>query len=341
LKDIDPSFQVMTRRIRFLVFPDFQILDLTGPLAAFEIPGRSRTLKPNFDSALKPYQLKVISERGGMVKSSSGLVVATEPIGAETFDTLIVAGGLGAFTAAASPKLQAYIKQAAKGSRRVTSVCSGAFLLAAAGLLEGRRATTHWRAVPLLQRLYPGMRVEGDRIFVKEGRIWTAAGVTAGIDLALALIEEDLGAEMAKATARELVVYYRRPGSQSQFSGLLELDSSSDRIRRVLAFVRAHLGETLLVEKLAETACLSPRQFGRVFLAETGQTPAKAVEKLRAEAARRQIEKSDEPIEMIAQSVGFSDPERMRRAFVRLFGHPPQALRRMSRGSGAERGTMG
>ena len=130
------------------------------------------------------------------------------------------------------------------------------------------------------------------------------------------------------------MVYYRRPGGQSQFSALLGLDSSSDRIRQVLTFVRAHLGETLSVEKLAETACLSPRQFGRVFLAETGQTPAKAVEKLRAEAARRQVEESDEPIEMVAQSVGFSDPERMRRAFVRLFGHPPQALRRMSRGVG-------
>jgi transcriptional regulator GlxA family with amidase domain len=158
-----------------------------------------------------------------------------------------------------------------------------------------------------------------------------AGGVTAGIDLALALIEEDLGAEMAKAVARDLVVYYRRPGGQSQFSALLELDPASDRIRRALSYARAHLRETLSVEQLADVAGLSPRQFGRVFLSETGQTPAKAVERVRAESARAQIEKTNESIEMIAKSVGFSDPERMRRVFVRLFGNPPQAIRRMSR----------
>jgi transcriptional regulator GlxA family with amidase domain len=204
-------------------------------------------------------------------------------------------------------------------------------VLAAAGLLNGRRATTHWQAAALLQRQYPEVRVESDRIFVKEGSIWTSAGVTAGIDLALALIEEDLGVEAAKSAARELVVYYRRPGGQSQFSALVELESASERVRQALGFARAHLREVVSVEQLAKAAGLSPRQFGRVFLAETGQTPAKAVEKLRAEAARIQIEKSDEPIEAVAQAVGFADPERMRRAFVRTFGHPPQALRRMAR----------
>jgi transcriptional regulator GlxA family with amidase domain len=321
----------MTRRIGFLVFPDFQILDLSGPLAAFEISGRTPTLKKNTETTPRPYELHVVSEQGGLVKSSSGLAVTTEGIQTRTFDTLIIAGGMGAFTAATAPKLQAFVKKAARRSRRVTSVCSGAFVVAAAGLLEGRRATTHWRAAPLLKRRYPGIEVDDDRIFIKEGRIWTSAGVTAGIDLALALIEEDLGVEAAKAVARELVVYYRRPGGQSQFSALLELDSASERIRRVLSYARANLREGLSVEQLAALAGLSPRQFGRVFLSETGQTPAKAVERLRAESARARIEKTNEPIEMIAKAAGFSDPERMRRAFVRIFGNPPQAVRRMVR----------
>jgi len=215
----------------------------------------------------------------------------------------------------------------------VTSVCSGTFILAAAGLLDGLRATTHWRAAALLQRQYPGIRIESDRIFVKQGSIWTSAGVTAGIDLALALIEEDLGPEAAKAAARDLVVYYRRPGGQSQFSALLDLEPTSERVQRALSYARVHIGKMKSVEQLAKAAGLSPRQFGRLFLAETGQTPAKAVEKLRAEAAKTRIEQSDEPIEAIARTVGFSDPERMRRAFVRTYGQPPQALRRIARGA--------
>jgi len=322
----------MTRKIGFVVFPQFQILDLTGPLAAFEMPGRSIT--PD------PYDLQVLSELGGPVKSSSGLVVSTKKIGPGGFDTLIAVGGLGAFRAASSPGLKAFVRRAAKSCRRVTSVCSGTFILAAAGLLDGLRATTHWQAAAFLQRKYPEIRVESDRIFVKEGSIWTSAGVTAGIDLSLALIEEDLGPEVAKAVARQLVVYYRRPGGQSQFSALLELESTSDRVQRALSFARTHLCEVMPVEQLAKAAGLSPRQFGRIFLAETGQTPAKAVERLRTEAAKARIEQSDESIEGIAQAVGFVDPERMRRAFVRTFGHPPQALRRIAR-VGAGRAVKG
>ena len=228
--------------------------------------------------------------------------------------------------AANSPGLKAFVRRTAKSCRRVTSVCSGTFILAAAGLLDGLRATTHWQAAAFLQRKYPGIRVESDRIFVKEGAIWTSAGVTAGIDLSLALIEEHLGPEVAKAVARQLVVYYRRPGGQSQFSALLELESTSDRVQRALSFARTHLCEVMSVEQLAKAAGLSPRQLGRIFLAETGQTPAKAVERLRTEAAKARIEQSDESIEGIAHAVGFVDPERMRRAFVRTFGHPPQAL---------------
>lgn len=315
----------MTRKIGFLVFPEFQILDLTGPLAAFEMPTRN--------AVPKPYRLEVLSESGGLVKSSSGLTVATEKIATSRFDTVIAVGGLGSFQAARSPRLKAFVRGAAKNCRRVTSVCSGTFILAAAGLLDGLRATTHWRAAALLQRQYPKIRIESDRIFVKQGSIWTSAGVTAGIDLALALIEEDLGPEAAKAAARDLVVYYRRPGGQSQFSTLLDLEATSERVQRALSYARAHLGKVRSVEQLAKAAGLSPRQFGRLFLAETGQTPAKAVEKLRVDMAKTWIEQSDEPIEVVARNVGFSDPERMRRAFVRTYGHPPQALRRIARGS--------
>jgi transcriptional regulator GlxA family with amidase domain len=316
----------MARDIGFLVFPDFQILDLTGPLTAFE--AATRMVAP------KPYRLRVLSERGGSVESSSGLEVITRPLSNQRLDTLIVAGGLGTAAAATSSVLKAFVLRTTATARRTTSVCTGAFILAAAGLLNGRRATTHWNSAALLQRLYPQIDVESNRIFVKDGSIWTSAGISAGVDLALALIEEDLGTEIARDAARQLVVYFRRPGGQSQFSALLDLDPSSDRIRRALTFAREHLHDPLSVEQLAKAACLSTRQFGRAFFAETGQTPAKAIEQLRAEAARVQIERDSEPIEMIARSVGFSDPERMRRAFIRAFGQPPQALRRIARNEG-------
>lgn len=313
----------MTRDIGFLVYPDFQILDLGGPLAAFQIAGR---LAPE-----TPYGLPVVSLHGGLVASSSGLAVMTDPVGDRAFDTLMVVGGIGAQAAKESPALTAIVRAGAARARRVASVCTGAYILAEAGLLDGRVATTHWRHVAALQRLYPGIKLAGNRIFTQDGAIWTSAGISAGIDLALALIEADGGSALARATARELVVYHRRPGGQSQFSAMLDLAPDSDRIRAALAFAREHLHERLPVERLAEIACLSPRQFGRAFLAETGETPAKAVERLRAEAARLRIETSTEAIEVIARQVGFRDPERMRRAFLRSFGQPPQGIRRAAR----------
>lgn len=309
----------MTRAIGFLVFPGFNILDLSGPLAAFDTASRDR--------APPPYRLRVMSERGGAVASSAGLPVLTEPIDAEPLDTLVAVGGRGVPEALGSAPLLAFIRGAAT-ARRVTSVCSGAFLLAAAGLLDGRRATTHWQQAAALQRQHPRVKVEADRIFVQDGPVWSSAGITAGIDLALALIEQDLGADTARAVARTLVVYHRRPGGQSQFSALLDLAPASDRIQAALSFARENLQAPLPVDRLAEAARLSPRQFGRAFLAETGQTPAKAVERLRAEAARPRIEDGAEPIEAVARDVGFTDPERMRRAFLRCFGQPPQAMRR-------------
>ncbi|MCF3947598.1 GlxA family transcriptional regulator [Acidiphilium sp. AL] len=313
----------MTRDIGFFIFPDFQILDLTGPLAAFQIAGMV--------AEAEHYRLHVLSQHGGGVTATAGLEVVTKPVDARRLDTLIIAGGRGTRPAAQPPGRLAAVRSAASGARRVASVCTGAFILAATGLLDGRSATTHWRHAASLQRHYPSIRVDGDRIFVKDGPVWTSAGITAGIDLALAMIEEDHGSALARTVARELVVYHRRPGGQSQFSAMLDLEPDSDRVRQVLSFAREHLGEALPVERLAEAACLSPRQFGRVFRAETDETPARAVERLRAEAARMRVEAGTEPIEAIAASVGFADPERMRRAFLRRFGQPPQAIKRATR----------
>jgi len=314
----------MVRDIGFLIYPAFNILDLTGPVAVFEEPENSPRVPP-------PYRLRMLSAEGGLVASSSGVAVMTEPFGEPAFDTLVVVGGAGTVAAMESPGVLDFVRAAAAASRRVASICSGAGILAAAGLLDGRRATTHWRFAAYLQRRYPRVRIDEERIFIQDGPIWTSAGVSAGIDLSLALVEEDLGLEASRARARDLVVYHRRPGGQSQFSTLLELEPPSDRIRQALTFAREHLHEPLNVERLAEVACLSPRQFGRAFHAETGQTPAKAIERLRAEAARVRLETSSESIEQVADAVGFSDPERMRRAFVRVFGQPPQAIRRIAR----------
>jgi transcriptional regulator GlxA family with amidase domain len=311
------------RTIGFLVFPDFQILDLTGPLAVFEMA--------NAKARTPIYRLRIISREGGTVPSTSGLVVATEPVGSATFDTVVVVGGEGSHAAAGDPVQSAVISSLARCTRRMTSICTGAFLLAGAGLLDGRKATTHWRYVARLQREHPAVQVQHDPIFVRDGQVWSSAGVTAGIDLAMALVEEDLGFEASQEIARELVIFHRRSGGQSQFSTMLELEPSSDRIRRVLAYAREHLTESLSVASLAEVACLSERQFGRAFRAETGETPARAVERLRTEAARIQLESGTETVEAVGAAVGFSDPERMRRAFLRVYGMPPQALRRAAR----------
>jgi transcriptional regulator GlxA family with amidase domain len=245
-----------------------------------------------------------------------------------SFDTLIVVGG--ARWPMRLPDINS-IQRASSNVRRLASVCTGAFVLAQCGLLDGRRVTTHWRRAAELQREYAAVRVESDSIFIEDGGVWTSAGITAGIDLALAMIEEDYGASIALQVSQELVVYYRRPGGQSQFSAMSEIAPESDRIRMALSYAREHLTESLSVERLAEVACLSSRQFGRVFKSETGETPAKAVERLRAEVARERIEGGAEPVESIAAAVGFSDPERMRRAFLRLYGEPPQSLRRKAR----------
>jgi len=305
----------------FFVYPRHQILDLAGPLAAFESVAKA---------AGRPlYGLSVLSRAGGPVISSGGVVVGTTPAHRARLETLVVVGGeIGPML---EPGAVRAVADLAARTPRIASVCTGAFLLAEAGLLDGKRATTHWRAARALQHRYATVKVEADRIFVADGPVWSSAGVTAGIDLALALIEADYGLEIARQVARELVVYHRRSGGQSQFSPISQMDPESDRIRLALTFARDHLPEPLPIERLAEAAHLSVRQFGRAFRRETGETPAKAIERLRVEAARMRLQDGSEPVEQIARAVGFAEPERMRRAFVKLYGLPPQAVRRAHR----------
>lgn len=331
VNDLDPSNPAMTstlemtREVGFLVFDDFHILDFTGPLAVFETA--------NGIIGRPAYAIRTISRVGGPIASTARVSVLTESAERCKFDTVIVSGGEGSRSIARDTSHRALVKALATNARRMTSVCTGAFILAGAGLLDRRRATTHWRYAASLHQDYPEVKVEVDHIFVKDGPVWSAAGVTAGIDLALALVEEDYGSDLTRAIAQELVVYHRRPGGQSQFSAMLELQPSTDRIRDVLAYAREHLSEPLTVSILAGVACLSERQFGRAFRAETGETPAKAIERLRVEAARIRLENGLEPVEAVGSAVGFTDPERMRRAFIRLYGHPPQATRRAARSS--------
>jgi transcriptional regulator GlxA family with amidase domain len=313
----------MTRRIAFLIFPQFQILDAAGPVAAFEIAGRF---------AADAYDLAVLAPVAEAVASSSGVRMLADGLDEGPLDTLVVAGGDGSRNFAELARTIDWLQRAAPRARRVASVCSGAYLLAEAGLLDGRRATTHWGRSDHFARRYPKVRLEPDRIFIRDGDTWTSAGITAGIDLALALIEDDLGAAVAKATAQQLVVHQRRPGGQSQFSALLDSGGVNGRFAELMDWARERLGEPLGVERLAGRAAMSPRHFARAFAAETGVTPAKVVERLRLEAARLRVEITREPIDRVAETVGFGDPERMRRAFLRAFGQPPQALRRAARG---------
>lgn len=310
----------MPHHLALVIFPGFQLLDAAGPIAAFEIAEQYRP---------GSYALSVQAPEGGLVASSSGVKFAAEPLAEGPFDTVMIAGGDGVRALMALGAIIDWLGRTA--IRRPTSVCSGAYVLAEAGLLDGRRATTHWSCTDDFAQRYPKVRLDADRIFIRDGDVWTSAGITAGIDLALALIEDDLGADVARKVAQQLVVHQRRPGGQSQFSALVELGGRTGRFADLMDWIRGHLAEPLTVERLAEQAAMSPRNFARVFTSETGATPAKAVERLRLEAARTAVETGRTPIDQVAEAAGFGDPERMRRAFLRAFGQPPQALRRSAR----------
>jgi transcriptional regulator GlxA family with amidase domain len=305
------------KRVGLVVFPGFQILDLSAA-CVFEVA--------NVQAGRKTYEVEVVSEKGGAVLSSAGIEVGTRAFGNASYDTLIVLGSLAVPTP--SDALIKFVAKAARASRRISSICTGAFVLAEAGVLNGRRATTHWGQARELQRRYPTIKVEEDRIFTADGNVWTSAGMTACIDMSLAMVEADLGFELSKQVAQKMVVYHRRTGGQSQFSAMLELESKSDRIQQALDYAKRNLHKTLSVTELAEAAHLSARQFSRAFRAETGQSPAKAIEHLRVEAAKALVEESRHSIETVARETGFAGPERMRRAFIRKFGHPPQTFRR-------------
>ena len=309
--------------IGVLVFPDFQLLDAAGPISVFEIAARL---------AGNPPSIRVLAETPGPVRSSSGVEMLARGLkAAGTITTLIVAGGEGVDAAAKSRKMLAFVRAMARRGVRVASVCSGAYMLAEFGLLDGRRATTHWRRTRQFLARFPKVKWEPDQIFVRDGDLWSSAGITAGIDLALAMATEDYGEEIVRQTARQLVLYHRRSGGQSQFSSLLELKAPSGRFGALLTWAREHLDAPLTVEDLAEQAGMSSRHFTRAFIAETGSTPSKAVERLRIEVARQRVQSSAEAIERVALQTGFRDPERMRRAFIRAFGQPPQSLRRAAR----------
>ncbi|WP_210211705.1 MULTISPECIES: GlxA family transcriptional regulator [unclassified Mesorhizobium] len=304
--------------IGIIIHPGFQLLDAAGPAAAFELaehfcPGS--------------YDLKMLAPGGGEIESSSGMRLAARPLSVDVaLDTAIISGGEIIRSITAAQEIVAWLRQA--GMRRTASVCTGAYLLAEAGLLDGRSATTHWWSTDDFARRYPKVKLDAERIFIQDGGVWTSAGISAGIDLALALIEDDLGPAIARRTAQQLVVHQRRPGGQSQFSGLIELGGRSGRFVELIEWMRTNLDQPLTVERLADRAAMSPRNFARVFAAETGATPAKAVERLRLEAARMAVESSNAALDRIAEQSGFGDAGRMRRAFMRSFGQPPQAIRR-------------
>lgn len=303
-------------RIGLLLPPGFAILSF-APLAAFEAA--------NMVIGKNHYDVHVVSSKGGPLPNSFGMTVKTERASEIELDTLLI--GSTPDTLKPPTHLTEYLSKVPKKVRRIASICIGAFVMGEAGLLDGRRSTTHWMFGKELQERFPKTTVEIDRIFITDGQIWTSAGMTAGIDMALGLIERDLGPDIVRDAARTMVVHHRRAGGQSQYSALLEIDGKSDRVQLTLDHARRNLAKDLSIERLSKIACLSARQFARVFKDETGMTPAKAVENLRLEKARYLLQQSRLPIEAIALDAGFGDRERMRRSFQRTFGQTPQSMR--------------
>lgn len=320
------------RLIVLLAFEGVQLLDVAGPMQTFasanELAG---------ETGGAPYRIVVVSRRGGPVCTSAGLPLVTRPIGSalgkSRIDTLIIPGGPGVHDALKDKWTLDWVRRQFPAVRRIASVCTGAFLLAEAGVLAGRRATTHWKSCARLQGAYPDIRVEPDPIYIHEDRIWTSAGVTAGIDLSLALVADDLGRKLAMQVARHLVVFLNRPGGQSQFSAALEAQAAAaaanapNHFAPLHGWIAEHLSDDLRIERLAEQAGMSPRTFARIYAAKMGVTPARMVEKIRVEAVRRKLEETDLPIKRIASECGFSKEERLRRAFARQVGTTPAEYR--------------
>jgi transcriptional regulator GlxA family with amidase domain len=305
------------RRVVFVVYPGITALDLVGPHEVFGAAGTYDVAVAALDSGL------VAATRGPQIAATHALASVRGPV-----DTLIVVGGEGAFAAAGDATFVRHVRRLARRSRRLASVCTGAFVLAAAGLLDGRRATTHWSACELLAQQHPEIIVEPEPIFVRAGNVWTSAGVTAGMDLALALVADDLGSDAARRVARQLVMYVQRPGGQAQFSVQLAVQAARpDSLRELQSSIAEHPADDHAVERLAARVAMSPRHFARVFRAETGCTPAVFVERARVEAARRLLETTPMPVEEVAAAAGFGTVETLRRAFARRVGVSPRAYR--------------
>lgn len=314
------------RRVVLLAFDQMNLLDLGGPLQALATASRL------FSSDATPlYETSVASEHGGLVTTSAGLPILTEPLSALdgiSIDTLIVPGGSKRDAFHSPPALVAWIAQRAPAVRRLCSVCTGAFLLAAAGQLDGRHVATHWDWIARLKALHPAIHIDPDKIFIRDGSVWTSAGVSAGIDLTLALIEEDYGHQVAIATARQLVMYIKRSGGQAQFSvPLMAQAQAGGDFAPLHAWIAANLRNPLTVERLAEQAGMSPRTFARAYAAKHGRTPAKTVEAMRLEAACRLLEETVLPLKSIAAHTGHGDEQNLRRVFQRQLAISPTQYR--------------
>ena len=313
------------RIVEVLAYPYVKLLDATGPIQVF---ASANAFMAQAGQAA-PYVIRIVAQGGDRVEASGGVELAVHPLSstATSVDTLVIAGGEGVAAAATDALLIDWVRERAKRARRTASVCTGAFLLAASGMLDGRRAVTHWAFCAELARRFPSVRVEPDPIFVQDGTVWTSAGVTAGIDLALALVEEDLGRTVALAVARYLVVFLKRPGGQAQFSEFLSLQAAEDKFGALHDWISHHLADDLSLPVLATQAGMSERSFSRHYAESTGLTPARAVEKLRVEGARHLLSETRLPVKRISQRCGFGSEETMRRSFLRLLDTTPQDYR--------------
>ena len=314
-----------SRIVEVLAYPYVKLLDVTGPIQVF---ASANTLMAQAGQPV-PYAIRVVAQGGERIEASGGVELAAHPLSPvdADLDTLVIAGGEGVAAAATKTQLLDWLRERAKHARRTASVCTGAFLLAASGMLDGRRAVTHWAFCAELARRFPAVRVEPDPIFVQDGAVWTSAGVTAGIDLALALVEEDLGRAAALAVARYLVVFLKRPGGQAQFSEFLSLQAAEDRFAALHDWISNHLADDLSLPVLAVQAGMSERSFSRHYAESTGLTPARAVERLRVEGARHLLSETRLPVKRISRRCGFGSEETMRRSFLRLLDTTPQDYR--------------
>ncbi|MBZ9772393.1 GlxA family transcriptional regulator [Mesorhizobium sp. CO1-1-8] len=324
LANTDKSITDAPRHVVLIMYEQAKLLDITGPMQVFkdacEVDGRPA------------YSVTLASREGGQIRTDAGVALATETIEqamASDVDTLLVMGGTPADSALATQSLRACLAPYLNIPRRIGSICTGAFILAELGVLDGLEATTHWGKCKKFEGLYPEVKLRADAIFVSSGRVWTSAGVTAGIDMALAMVEHDLGNAVALKLARDLVLFLKRPGGQSQFSVELQqqLRDARGRFEDLHGWIRLNLDGDLSVPALAVAAKMSPRNFARVYARETGESPARAVEQIRVEAARRLLETAPDSVKQIAYRIGFGDDERMRRAFLKAFGVSPHDYR--------------